>query len=486
MTSNLPIEIWNSILKQVPKSQISTCINVCSLFRGLALPILFSSIRIYLIGSNSGLSMLNTTDAEWMEETALKLMGRSWALLNRICRDPIFAKGVRSLTIVAFMDGLAIFEKFNISATLQAVSNLETFRWIGCAPLFDHVVANSLPPNLRSLVIQSYRSIPWDSIQGLSSLTCLHLPISFYFPDDEEVHDGLNEDQDIAEFCPIPNIGALYDSPIFHNLTDLRIPALHVRDLPIRLSNALLNLEIFFTLNHDDELIGLDLVLHHVIILESLSLVGYLQPQLLVLLSASSNQNILPALTSLRISSHLGMWEETPSMSTAPYLTHFLENRNQLRRLYIRLPGIQTEDRQDLLSVIKALTSIEVLGVYTGLLQDDSLGYLLECLPTNLIALQIAMDWRGYNLLSLIDALETLPKLTFLHLYGTLTRLPILLEDMANACQTLTTVGLNRSLWTIDRQGSNILTTKWPRWRIKFNTEEEFDLPDHAWLFKYY
>lgn len=216
------------------------------------------------------------------------------------------------------------------------------------------------------------------------------------------MYDGLNEDQDIAEFCPIPNIGALYDSPIFHNLTDLRIPALHVRDLPIRLSNALLNLEIFFTLNHDDELIGLDLVLHHVIILESLSLVGYLQPQLLVLLSASSNQNILPALTSLRISSHLGMWEETPSMSTAPYLTHFLENRNQLRRLYIRLPGIQTEDRQDLLSVIKALTSIEVLGVYTGLLQDDSLGYLLECLPTNLIALQIAMDWRGYNLLSLV------------------------------------------------------------------------------------
>ncbi|PPQ63018.1 hypothetical protein CVT24_005964 [Panaeolus cyanescens] len=447
MTSKLPIEIWNSILKQIPQSKISTCINVCSLFRGLALPILFSSIRIYLIGNDSGLSMLNTAETSWMEETATKLM-------------------------------------VNISAALQALNNLETFRWIGCAPLFDHIVANHLPSNLRSLI--KFSSVPWDSIQELSSLTCLHLPVTFYFPDDEEVHDGLNEDQDLAEFCPIPNIGALYDSAIFLNLTDLRIPAIHVRDLPIRLSNALLNLEIFFTLHHDDELIGLDLVLHHVVILESLSLVGYLQPQLIVLLASDNGGSILPSLQSFRLSSHLGMWEEALEMSTIPYLIHFLEGRNQLRRLYIRLPEIQTNDLQSLLSVIKNLYSVEVLGIYTGELQDDSLAYLLHCLPVNLVALHIAMDWSGYNLLPLIDTLEKLTKLTFLHLYGTRVRLPILLEDMANACQNLTTVGLNRSLWTIDREGDAILTTKWPRWRIKFNTEEEFDSHDHAWLFKYY
>lgn len=79
-----------------------------------------------------------------------------------------------------------------------------------------------------------------------------------------------------------------------------------------------------------------------------------------------------------------------------------------------------------------------------------------------------------------------MPKLTFLQLYGTVSRLPILLEDLANENEGLQTIGLNRALWDISRVGTNIITNKWPRWKIKFNTEEDFLNEDDAWLFKYH
>lgn len=77
------------------------------------------------------------------------------------------------------------------------------------------------------------------------------------------------------------------------------------------------------------------------------------------------------------------------------------------------------------------------------------------------------------------------PKLSFLHIYDTDGRPPILLEDLVNVAKSLKTVGLNRALWDIDRVGSEIVTNKWPRWKIKFCVEEDFPCEDDFWLFKY-
>jgi hypothetical protein len=84
-----------------------------------------------------------------------------------------------------------------------------------------------------------------------------------------------------------------------------------------------------------------------------------------------------------------------------------------------------------------------------------------------------------------VDGIAKLPHLSFLHLYGVTARLPILIGDLAEEAKGLNTIGLNRALWSIDRVGSDILTTKWPRWRIKFCIEEDFLCSDDAWLFKY-
>lgn len=83
-----------------------------------------------------------------------------------------------------------------------------------------------------------------------------------------------------------------------------------------------------------------------------------------------------------------------------------------------------------------------------------------------------------------MDALAKLPRLTFLHLYSVIGRFPILLEDLVES-NGLQTIGLNRALWSIDRVGPKILTEKFPRWKIKFCIEEDFQCDDDAWLFQY-
>lgn len=85
-----------------------------------------------------------------------------------------------------------------------------------------------------------------------------------------------------------------------------------------------------------------------------------------------------------------------------------------------------------------------------------------------------------------MDAIAKLPRLTFLHLYGTVSRLPILLDDLIQEAPGLQMVGLNRALWNIDRVGEpDKPLDKLPRWRIKFCSEEDFFSADDAWLFKY-
>ncbi len=66
-----------------------------------------------------------------------------------------------------------------------------------------------------------------------------------------------------------------------------------------------------------------------------------------------------------------------------------------------------------------------------------------------------------------------------------MNRLPILLEDLATEIKGLRMIGLNRALWNVDRVGSEILTTKWPRWKTKFYVEDDFYCEDDAWLFEY-
>jgi len=109
--STFPPEIWSQILKHIPKSYQPQLLHVSSLFHDIVIKLLFASIKIYFIGGPEGLRMLNTLHSDWMEDTAIKLMCKSWELLNHIVQEPRFANVVKSITVIAFSDGLSVFER---------------------------------------------------------------------------------------------------------------------------------------------------------------------------------------------------------------------------------------------------------------------------------------------------------------------------------------------------------------------------------------
>ena len=46
-----------------------------------------------------------------IDEIAGKLMTKSWELLNHICQVPGFARVVKEITVIAFGDGLCLYEQ---------------------------------------------------------------------------------------------------------------------------------------------------------------------------------------------------------------------------------------------------------------------------------------------------------------------------------------------------------------------------------------
>jgi hypothetical protein len=107
----LPVEVWGHILKQIPKRNQPQLLSVCSLFHDIVVCSLFESIKIYFIGPTRGSPMLNTLNDEWIEEISRKLMTKSWELLNHICQEPRFARVVKEITIIAFGDGICLYER---------------------------------------------------------------------------------------------------------------------------------------------------------------------------------------------------------------------------------------------------------------------------------------------------------------------------------------------------------------------------------------
>ena len=110
-TITFPPEIWSQVLYNVPKSHQLQLLHVSSLFHDILIKSLFASVKIYFIGGDRGLSMLHTKLPDWMEDIAERAMHKSWELLNHILQEPRFANAVKSITVIAFSDGLSLFER---------------------------------------------------------------------------------------------------------------------------------------------------------------------------------------------------------------------------------------------------------------------------------------------------------------------------------------------------------------------------------------
>lgn len=116
LSSTLPPEVWSQVLGCLSRPQLPNMLSVCSMFHDIIIRTIFSAIKIYLIGGDLGPIMLNTGHIDWVEETARKLVSKSWEILNHICQEPRFAKVVKSLTIVAYGGRQSIFERSELLA----------------------------------------------------------------------------------------------------------------------------------------------------------------------------------------------------------------------------------------------------------------------------------------------------------------------------------------------------------------------------------
>ncbi|KAF4620778.1 hypothetical protein D9613_000855 [Agrocybe pediades] len=482
-TTVLPPEVWSQILGCLSFPQLPQMLGVCSMFHDIIIRTLFSAVKIYLIGHELGPEMLNTQHMDWVDEIARKLMCKSWEILNHICQEPRFARVVKSLTVVAYGGSQSIFERMTISRTLSFLPNLRAFQWIGLGPPMDDIIGENIPANIQKLALQS--ACPSESIVHLTNVTTMHFPIPFFFPDDEEAQDHLIYDYTMPKIPDPVFVDIL--QVMSSRLKSLRITATQVRSVPIRILSSLIDLDIHATEGSVEELVGLDLVFRHASSLESLSMVGLFVEDIFCFLSSCSKESI-PNLTSFRLSLDSAMINSSVELEEIIALVNFLSNHLSLRRLFVRLDSVTWIHIYPFLCFIPKLKKLEVLGIHTGgsLLSDVAvLECIAQCLSPRLRALHIAIYWNGGSILRLVDTLAGLPDLTFLHLYGAFTRLPVLLEDLVYEAKGLQMVGLNRALWAIDRVGDEVITEKWPRWKIKFCVEEDFYCEDDAWLFKY-
>ena len=109
--SNLPPEVWARVLEEVPRPYLPALLAVCSQFHDIAIRRLFASIKIYFMGGKRAQKMLNTNDAYWVDSIAIDFMRKSWEMLNHIRHDRRFSRVVKSVTVIAFADGLSVFER---------------------------------------------------------------------------------------------------------------------------------------------------------------------------------------------------------------------------------------------------------------------------------------------------------------------------------------------------------------------------------------
>lgn len=237
----------------------------------------------------------------------------------------------------------------------------------------------------------------------LTNVSTLHLPMPFFFPDDEEAHDALVSDPTLMEDLDYPIIEVL--EAVSPDLKSLRITASYISSVPIRTFGTLTDLEIISTIGDQDELIGLDLVFRYATSLEALTLVGYFHPDLFSFLPHSS-VGYLPHLHSFRLSYEdkfyfSGNFGEDEFQS----LYGFLQGRQLLRRLYLRIPTLRWGQASRLLFLVKDLEGLEVLGFHAGsdILTDEHIDEVVLVLSSKLCALHLAINWGGHNLLPLVS-----------------------------------------------------------------------------------
>ncbi|EAU91266.2 hypothetical protein CC1G_06901 [Coprinopsis cinerea okayama7 len=479
----LPPEIWSHIVSNVPVFGQRNLLQVSRSLHEIARSIVFSAVKIYIIGGDAVYKMLSTEDDHFKEEATHKLTTRSYELLRQMTRDPSFARVVRDLTVVTSSDCESTFEYLFLADAVKSLPNLQTFQWIGPHPPLADNITESLPDDLQSLSLKTYVP-PANLLHRFHNIAQLAFPTPFFYPDDDEARDYGSASATLLDISHlIPDFDEIMSTMALDNLHSLTINAVYLPKLPIKVIGNLTQLDICVTTTIHPG--GLDLVFRHALSLESLTLFGYVDRDVFSWFPCEASD--LPALRSFRLSCDRFTMIQPLEPQEMEVLLKFLGDRPNMRRLYLRIPSINFINLTALAPVIRSMKTLEVFGIHTGAIVVDDwfVPFIASILPASITALHLAIDWNGSSLLPLVDYLANFPRLQFFHLYGVRTRITLLLEDAASTATNLTLIGRNRSLFDIVRGGPELELKKWPRWKTKFCTEVDFQHEDHFWLYQY-
>jgi hypothetical protein len=85
-------------------------LQVSRFFHDTALPFVFSSVKIYILGGYETLQMLDTNNESFAWDVEERLMRRSCEILLHILVDAKFARLVKDITLVVYTEYSASFE----------------------------------------------------------------------------------------------------------------------------------------------------------------------------------------------------------------------------------------------------------------------------------------------------------------------------------------------------------------------------------------
>lgn len=116
-------ELWTKTFRILDYHDWMRLRLVCHTFDDIVSPLLFSSLRIFIVDGTreDGINLFSPPPAglstrEYIEreqsdyEKAERLSIKSWEILDHITRDPSFASLVRVMNVYAFRPSSAIFE----------------------------------------------------------------------------------------------------------------------------------------------------------------------------------------------------------------------------------------------------------------------------------------------------------------------------------------------------------------------------------------
>ena len=381
-------ELWAKTFRILDYHDWMRLRHVCHTFNVIVSPLLFSSLRIFILESrennislflslHAGLSNRECQEREaYNYEKAERLSIKSWEILDHITRNPNFASLVRVMNVYAFSSSSAVFECCKcciyhpvlkhssdvnivvcIANALRKLPCLRTFRWFSDWLQLPSVIAESLTPDLSSWISYRYVIMRINVSMSLtrkskprSGTSIAHLrhlrEIVLHVNSWDFVDDGIQEVLSI-------NSGAL---------RMLTLPSNLYESVPARLFGNLTHLHILCDPDPKQLSPAFDSVLNSARCLESLSL----QPNSMhhereIIKSLPRNSDTLMTLVSLRL--HLSH-EIDSSPSIIPDLIDFISRRRNLRRLYLESGQLNNPNYSRLIfSLIRELPHLCVLGL---------------------------------------------------------------------------------------------------------------------------